>query len=61
MDGYNQAVDLANRGDVKGALAILEPLIETTQDSTQVERARTLAARLQKPEKKRSGKKPHAL
>lgn len=53
VDGYNQAVDLANRGDVRGAIAILEPLIETTQDPTQVERARSLVQRLRGPEKKR--------
>jgi tetratricopeptide (TPR) repeat protein len=58
VDGYNQAVDLVNQGDVRGALAILEPLIETTQDPTQVERARTLVQRLKGPEKKRSGPKP---
>lgn len=57
VDGYNQAVDLANRGDVRGAIAILEPLIETTQDPTQVERARSLAQRLKGPEKKRPGSK----
>ena len=27
VDQYNQAVELANRGDVKGAVAILEPLV----------------------------------
>jgi 5'-deoxynucleotidase YfbR-like HD superfamily hydrolase len=61
VDGYNQAVDLANRGDVKGAIAILEPLIETTSNATQAERARTLVERLREPEKKRSGKKPRGL
>ena len=59
VDGYNQAVDLANKGDVRGAIAILEPLIETTQDPTQVERARSLVQRLKGPEKKRSGTIPH--
>ena len=58
VERYNQAVDLANQGDVQGALAILGPLIETTQDPTQVERARTLVQRLKGPEKKRSGSKP---
>lgn len=61
VDGYNQAVELANQGDVRGAIAILQPLIETTRDSTQVERARTLVERLQKPEKKRSGAKPRGV
>lgn len=58
VDGYNQAIELANRGDVRGAIAILEPLIETTQDPTQVERARSLVQRLKGPEKKRPGAKP---
>jgi tetratricopeptide (TPR) repeat protein len=58
VDGYNQAIDLANHGDVQGAIAILEPLIETTQDPTQVERARSLVQRLRGPEKKRPGAKP---
>ncbi len=53
VDSYNQAVLLANQGDVKGAIAILEPLIETTQDPTQVERARSLVQRLKGSEKKR--------
>lgn len=53
VDGYNQAVDLANRGDVQGAIAILEPLIETTPDPMQVERARSLVERLKGPDKKR--------
>lgn len=55
---YNEAVDLANQGDVHGAMAILEPLIETTQDATQTERARTLLERLKGLGKKRSGTKP---
>jgi tetratricopeptide (TPR) repeat protein len=55
---YNEAVDLANQGDVRGAVAILEPLIETTQDATQAERARTLLERLKGLGKKRSGTKP---
>lgn len=58
VDQYNEAVDLANKGDVRGAVAILEPLIETTQDATQAERARTLLQRLKGPEKKRSATKP---
>ncbi|HEV2853916.1 MAG TPA: tetratricopeptide repeat protein [Thermoanaerobaculia bacterium] len=58
VDRYNQAVDLANQGDVRGALAILEPLIETTRDPVQAERARTLAQRLKGPEKKRGGSRP---
>lgn len=58
VDGYNQAIDLVNRGDVRGAIAILEPLIETTEDPMQVERARSLVQRLRGPEKKRPGAKP---
>ncbi len=58
VDGYNQAVNLANQGDVRGAIAILEPLIETTPDPTQVERARTLIQQLKGPETKRPRSKP---
>ena len=52
VERYNQAVELANQGDVKGAVAILEPLLTTTRDPTQVERARTLIERLRPPRKK---------
>jgi len=55
VDRYNEAVALANKGDVKGAVAILEPLVEATRDPVQVERARTLIQRLKGPEKKRAG------
>lgn len=58
VDRYNEAVDLANKGDVRGAVTILESLIEATQDATQVERARALLQRLKGPEKKRTGTKP---
>ncbi len=51
---YNQALDLANHGDAKGAIAILEPLLTTTRDPTQVERARTLIERLRPAKKKGS-------
>jgi Flp pilus assembly protein TadD len=54
VERYNQALDLANHGNVKGAVAILEPLLTTTQDPTQVERARTLLERLRPPKKKGS-------
>jgi tetratricopeptide (TPR) repeat protein len=55
VDRYNQAVELANQGDVRGAAAILEPLIATTEDPRQVERARTLLSRLQPAKKKGKG------
>jgi tetratricopeptide (TPR) repeat protein len=50
---YNQAVELANRGNVQGAVALLEPLLTTTEDLTQVERARSLIEHLKPPRKKR--------
>jgi Flp pilus assembly protein TadD len=58
VDRYNEAIALANRGDVKGAVAILEPLVEVTRDPVQVERARTLIQRLKGPEKKPPGSRP---
>ncbi|HEY3568563.1 MAG TPA: tetratricopeptide repeat protein [Thermoanaerobaculia bacterium] len=54
VDHYNQAVELANRGKVQEAVAILEPLLQTTQDPMQVERARSLLERL-KPGRKKKG------
>lgn len=54
VDHYNQAVELANRGKVEEAAAILEPLLQTTQDPMQVERARSLLERL-KPGRKKKG------
>jgi Flp pilus assembly protein TadD len=56
VERYNQAVELANRGKVQEAAAILEPLLQTTQDPMQVERARTLLERL-RPARKKKG--PH--
>ncbi len=53
VERYNQAVELADQGDVKGATAILEPLLTTTLDPMQAERARTLLDRLTPPRKKR--------
>jgi tetratricopeptide (TPR) repeat protein len=55
VESYNQAVELANRGNVQGALALLEPLLTTTQDPLQVERARALIEHL------RPGKKKDAI
>ena len=52
VERYNQAVALANKGDVRGAIAILEPLVEATADATQAEQARRLLAQLKGPEKK---------
>jgi tetratricopeptide (TPR) repeat protein len=49
VDAYNRALELANQGDVKGAIALLEPLVSTTQDSFQVEQARTLLGKLKGP------------
>ena len=40
------------RGTSRDAVAILEPLLTTTQDPAQVERARTLIERLRPPKKK---------
>jgi tetratricopeptide (TPR) repeat protein len=49
---YNEAVELANRGNIKEALAILQPLLTATQDPAQIDRARALIEHL-KPAKKR--------
>jgi tetratricopeptide (TPR) repeat protein len=56
VERYNQAVELANQGDVRGAAAILEPLIATTQDPGQAQRARSLLSRLQPAKKKSKGR-----
>ncbi|HEY2291591.1 MAG TPA: tetratricopeptide repeat protein [Thermoanaerobaculia bacterium] len=53
VESYNQAVELANRGKVQEAVAILEPLLQTAQDPTQVERARSLLERLKPVRKKK--------
>ncbi len=52
IERYNQAVELANRGKVQEAVAILEPLLQTTQDPMQVERARRLLEQLRPGRKK---------
>ena len=49
VDRFNEAVALANRGDVKGAAAILEPLAETTEDPNQAQKAKDLLSRLRPP------------
>ena len=58
VERYNQAVALANKGDLHGAIAILEPLAQTTQDPAQADQARTLLDKLREPEKKRAGSRP---
>jgi tetratricopeptide (TPR) repeat protein len=55
VEGYNQAVALANRGDVRGAIAILEPLVETAEDPAQAAQARRLLEQLEGPPRS----KPH--
>jgi len=50
--GYNQAVELANRGDVQGAVAVLTPLAESVRDPVQAEQARNLLAKLKAPVKR---------
>jgi hypothetical protein len=58
VERYNQAVELANRGNVEGALAILEPLLATTRDPVQVERARSLIGHLRPAKKKPAAHHP---
>jgi len=55
VESYNQAVELANRGKVQEAVAILERLLQTTQDPMQAERARSLLERLKPVRKKKPG------
>jgi cytochrome c-type biogenesis protein CcmH/NrfG len=54
---YNQAVERVNQGDVKGAAAILEPLLTSTLDPMQTERARSLLERLRPPHDKDKSRK----
>ncbi|HEY9420034.1 MAG TPA: tetratricopeptide repeat protein, partial [Thermoanaerobaculia bacterium] len=49
VDKFNEAVGLANRGDLKGAAAILEPLAEATEDPMQAQKAKDLLSRLRPP------------
>lgn len=49
VDRFNEAVALANKGDVKGATAILEPLAEATEDPNQAQKAKDLLNRLRPP------------
>ncbi|HET9211298.1 MAG TPA: tetratricopeptide repeat protein [Thermoanaerobaculia bacterium] len=53
VESYNRAVELANRGKVQEAVAILEPLLQTAQDPEQAERARRLLERLRPVRKKK--------
>jgi tetratricopeptide (TPR) repeat protein len=55
VEQYNLAVDLANHGDVRGAVAILEPLTGTVRDPNQSEQARNLLQKLKpsSPRRKR--------
>ncbi|HEV8577674.1 MAG TPA: DUF1570 domain-containing protein [Thermoanaerobaculia bacterium] len=57
VDRYNEAVDLANKGDLRGAIAILEPLVQTAAESLQIEQARRLLDRLKEPERRRGASK----
>ncbi len=54
VERYNQAVELASRGKVQEATAILKPLLETTQDPLQVERARSLLEHLRPVKRKKA-------
>jgi tetratricopeptide (TPR) repeat protein len=58
VDRYNQAVALANRGDVRGAVDILEPLVTETRNPTQIDQARRLLDLLKGPERKGGGSRP---
>jgi tetratricopeptide (TPR) repeat protein len=53
VDGYNEAVRLANRGDRKGAIAVLEPLVETAKNPDQARQAREMLEALKELQKKR--------
>jgi tetratricopeptide (TPR) repeat protein len=53
VDRFNEAVALANKGDVKGAVAILEPLAEATEDPMQAQKAKDLLERLRPAVQKR--------
>ena len=53
VDQYNQAINLANRGDYAAAIVILEPLAEATRSPAQLEMAKTLLGRLQEQVKKK--------
>ena len=53
VERYNQAIELANRGDVQGAIAVLGPLADTVRDPTQAEQARNLLRRLKPPAKRK--------
>jgi tetratricopeptide (TPR) repeat protein len=46
VEGYNEAVRLANGGNHKGAIAILTPLVQTTKNPDQARQAREMLERL---------------
>lgn len=52
VDRYNEAVRLANGGNHKGAVAILEPLVRTTKNPDQARQAREMLERLRALQKK---------
>lgn len=46
VDLYNEAVRLANQGNHKGAVAVLEPLVQTTKNPDQARQAKDMLERL---------------
>ncbi|MFP5286752.1 MAG: tetratricopeptide repeat protein [Thermoanaerobaculia bacterium] len=52
-DRYNEAVRLANQGDRKGAIAVLEPLVESTKNPDQARQAREMIEALKELQRKR--------
>jgi Flp pilus assembly protein TadD len=52
-DRYNEAVRLANQGDRKGAIAVLEPLVESARNPDQARQAREMLDALRELQKKR--------
>jgi predicted xylose isomerase-like sugar epimerase len=52
-DHYNEAVRLANRGDRKGAIAVLEPLVESAKNPDQARQAREMLEALKELQRKR--------
>jgi hypothetical protein len=53
VEEYNRAINLANRGDYAGAIAILEPLAQSTKAPSQQEMAKRLLTRLHEQLKKK--------
>lgn len=46
VDRYNEAVRLANQGNHKGAVAVLEPLVQTTKNPDQARQAKDMLERI---------------